>query len=257
MAIVATLHSIGELVKRTREAHQIKIETISLIRDIENRPKSDPPSSADTANFNCTEGRDILDAVAQYSGDLPLGQLVKVVGMAGDSVLLDTIDTEWDSIEFKIDRIQYPLDSQRETLMDSKHYRQTIDGATNRPLLQFMDSTPTGPFVIWYFRPHVFDIGKNVMSIPPHHWEAVSSLAASKIVDKAATKASGFSDRPGGFDSKDQGSLGERLARRAERLEKKYNDLIAADTPPYQPTWVNWDVDSPLGPRIVSLAYGL
>lgn len=256
MAVVATLYSLSHLIRRTRDKHMVDIEKISLIPDIKNTPAT-PLDSDNVENFNNAEGRAILDAVEKYNGDVPLSQAVVLAGGA-TSYYLDTsaTSTDWNNSDHRIENIQYPLLSvgvvsseNPNNWMDKNDYLQTLDPTTGRPIVKFFGEVPSGNWGLFFIRPHVFDIGRDEMSIPRNHWEAIAYLAASKMLTLAAGLSSGFGDRPGGYENKDMSGVRQRYVDQASLYEQKYKEEIEGDMPVLAPLWVDWDMDSTSGPR--------
>lgn len=245
--IVAVISSISELIRRVRDEHMVSIASITLIKDMMNVPPSDPPDSADVQNFDCTEGRAILDAVRQYNSDLPLGQYVSVVPTA-TSFYLDSIIDDWVP-GFRVVDIYHPRDY--ENPIPRINWRQGTDSSNGRPTLSFVDFIPTETFAMAYFRDHLFDIGKDLMSIPAEHIEAVACLAAGKILRKASRKASSFGDKPGGYENKDLTGPRQRWADDAKDCEQTYKDLIEAEKPAFPKNWIEWPFDESITGSLV------
>jgi hypothetical protein len=220
--------------------------------------------SFDGTNFDNLEGRAILAAVTKYNKDIPWRQVaVFQGGPYSNRYYLDTAIPGWDSMNYKIDRIQYPFSSNitpvsSEFYMNSNSWHQTLEGDTNRPILQFIsenrsgygNSNPAQAFGVWYIRPHTFNFAQCLTSIPEIHSEAIAALAASKVLRSACSKAAQFGDRGGpGFESKDLGVLLQRLRDCAKDAEKLWSDLIGEDEPAFGPYFENWTVPSPTGTR--------
>lgn len=247
---VATLYSISGLIKRVRNNHLVDVASIDLIPDLENYP-GDTPSSENLSNWDSSEAESILDAVEEYNSDKPLHQVLLVPAVSGSySYFLDTLITGWANKDWRVERVQYPVDGQfKQQFMENQKWRQTLDPATNRPILQFQETTLTGHFCIHYFRPHVFDPGLDQMSIPRDHWEPVAKKAAAKVLRKAAAICASFGDRVAGFDSKNLNGAMERYETKADKNDAEYDRIINVEVPDAQPTWITWEGSSPTGYR--------
>lgn len=247
---VATLYSISNLIKRCRNAHLVDVVGIDLIPDLTNDP-GDTPDAANLDNWDSSEAESILDAVEDYSSDKPLHQILLVsAGANQQKYFLDELVTGWDNKDWKIERIQYPIDGQlKENWFENQDYRQTRDPATGRPILQFQERTLTGSFAIHYFRPHVFEPGLDQMSIPRDHWEVVAKKAAAKVLRKAAAICASFGDRVAGFDNKDLSGVMQRYETKAEKYDAEYDKIIGQEEPDASPTWITWPGSSPTGYR--------
>jgi hypothetical protein len=239
--------SISQIIKFTRDFHNIDIDKISLIKDVDNTP------GATEDNFDCSEGRAILAAVRKYNGDLPLDQAIKVQSSGANNYDLTVIEPEWNHREFRITNIQWPIDenSLEPTFMKKTFWHQSLDPTTGKPVLKFMrGNSPGSEFSIHFTRPHQFSITEDETTIPEDHWEIIAKIAAANILEMAAGIVSSFSDQATGYSSKDLGSIQNRYLELATKYREQYDALVNGEINNAPPVIVEWDLDAPLGERV-------
>lgn len=245
-----TYYPLGDIIKMTRDCHMVDIASITLIDDMDNEPISAPAVSSEVANFDCSEGRDIISAVQQYNQDVPRQKIVRVNG-GPYSFYLDNLVPGWDNRNHKVLRLKYPLEGARESWLSGNSWRQTLDEDDGRPMLQFMDRSLVGGFGMLYSCLHIFDVGLNRTTIPPEHWEYIAHLAASKVLRKASVKCAGFGSQIAGYSSKDLSNMRSQYLESAKEAAAYYEQLIQPDTPPLAPTWVSWGLQTDGGYRLL------
>jgi hypothetical protein len=158
---------------------------------------SGAPRSADVQLTDAEIGEEVDAAVTEYSRDRPRVIVTRVEGTGGSYYSTAGL-AGWVNDWSRPVLVEHPImvlgatETSRQTVIDPERVTIVRDATAQYVYLEGYAPTSTEDFLIAYTAPHTLGLATD--TIPPPHFDAVCSLAASRCCTRMAAKASASSD---------------------------------------------------------------